>query len=382
MKKFLWFTHTNIDCKTRKDFTIDLTPYIKIFIENELWKKKKYRSEYSFEFKKEDLEKINSIKINFHIHNSPYSNYHQYEFILSKYFPLKKIENLKIISSGISEAKRIGVIEVDFSSKKKIRKNLKYQDEKDYDKVLNELRDENFESYEEESKIKSIITEFIQFLTFSLHLNFLTHRYSFSFTDKPDLSGFSIIIKGKEYFYETDKIEMLSHYILYDSENDNLSFLMQKASKFWTKDITSIHFFLDALKSNYITSTNFIKLVFTLESFFGKNITNDYVSLVVPLIISNDVADMKKYREIIKKSFQLRNEIVHGNTLFDFNYRSKQYYKDIKNDELFYELKNLIIHIFYFYINNDLYLRNYNVNISHELIFEFLPQGINNIKYK
>jgi hypothetical protein len=210
-----------------------------------------------------------------------------------------------------------------------------------------------------------------------LHLNFLTHRYSFSFTDKPNPSGFSLINENKHYFYETDRMEMLSHYILYESQNDSLNSLMNKTSKFWIKDINSIHFFLEALKSNYITSTNFIKLVFTLETFFGKNVSNDYVSLVVPLIISNSISDMKKHREIIKKSFSLRNEIVHGNTLFNFNSSAKSYFNDIRNDELFFELKNLIIHVFHFYINNDLYLRKYNVNISHELMFELLPKGIN-----
>jgi hypothetical protein len=171
-------------------------------------------------------------------------------------------------------------------------------------------------------------------------------------------------------------MEMLSHYIKYDAEIDDLDSLMKKTSEFWTKDINSIHFFMEALKSNYITSTNFIKLVFTLETFFGQNVSNDYVSLVVPLVISNNIHDMKKFREIIRNSFTLRNQIVHGNTLVDFNSSAKPYFKDIRNDELFFELKNVIINIFHFYINNNLYMRKDNVNISHELMFQLLPKGI------
>lgn len=376
MRKFLWFTHTSIDCISREDFSFDLTLYIRVFIENELWKKKRYRTEYNYEFEKEDLEKIKSIKINFHLQNSPYSNCHEYEIILNKYFPLEKVEQLKIISSGITEAYRIGVVEVEFESEEKILKNLEYKDEKDYDKVFDQLSKENLESWRETNKIKSIVSEFIQFLTFNLHLNFLTHTYSFSFTDKPNLSGFTLISENNNYYYETNRMEMLSHYILYEEKNDNLNNLMQKTSNFWVKDINSIHFFLDAVKSNYVTLTNFIKLVFTLETFFGKNTSNDYVSLVVPLIISKKISEMKKYREIIRKSFSLRNEIVHGNTLLEFNVSAKPFFKDIENDELFFELKNLILHIFYFYMNNDLYLRTNNVNLSHELIFEFFPTGI------
>lgn len=378
MKKFLWFTHTNIDSASRKDFSIDLTPYIKIFIEKELWKKERYRTEYKAQYEKEDIEKLKSIKINFHITNSPYSNGHRYEKILGKYFPFKNVDQLKIISSGIAEASRIGVIEVQFESEKIVRENLSYEDEKDFEKVLEQFDDENRDSWDEGDKLKSIISEFVQYLTFNLHLNFLSHRYSFSFTDKPNPSGFSLINKDEGYFYETDKIEMLSHYILYESEKDQLKLLMDETSKFWTKNINSIHFFLDALKSNYITSNNFTKLVFALETFFGKNVSNDYVSLVIPLIISENITDMKKSREIIRKSFSLRNEIVHGNNLFYFNSSAKPFFKDIRNDELFFELKNLIINIFYFYINKGLYLRKHNVNISHELMFEFLPRGINN----
>lgn len=382
MKNFLWFTHTNIDCKSRKDFTIDLTHLIKHFTDKELWNKKRYRTEYNDEFGKEDLEKLKSIKINFHLQNSPYSNFHGYEIILNKYFPLNKIERDKISSSGIVDASRIAVIEIQFQSDQILRKNLNYIEEKDCEKVFEQLGSENIESFYESDRLKSIVSEFIQFFTFNLHLNFLTHRYSFSFTDKPHPSGFTVISKNEVFFYETTRTEMLSHYILYDLENDNLDLLMSKTSEFWQKDITSIHFFLEALKSNYITSTNFIKLVFTLETFFAKSTSNDYITLVVPLIISKNIGEMKKHRDIIKKCFSLRNEIVHGSSILNFNSSAKPYHKDIRNDELFFELKNIIINIFHFYINNRLFLRRSNVNISHELIFELLPQGVNYNKRK
>ena len=157
---------------------------------------------------------------------------------------------------------------------------------------------------------------------------------------------------------------------------------MQSTSKFWCTDIISIHFFLDALKGNYITSTNFTKLVFTLESFFGKNISNDYISLVVPLITSKNIAEMKFSRELIRKSFDLRNEIVHGNSVINFledaykKMKRDNSVKEMGMDELFFGLKNLIVKIFYFYINNNLYSREDGKKINHELIFKLLPHGI------
>ncbi len=375
MKKLYWFTHTNIDCGQRKDFTFDLSPYLKTFIEHSLWQKIKYRTEYSSDFTEDDLKKIISLKINIHTKNSPFSNCHEYESVLKNYFELNDLEKLKLAQSGISDASRIAVIEVEFQSDTIIRQNLTYEEEKDYEKVFEQLDKSNHHAWEESNKIKSATSEIVQFFLFNLHLCFSTHNYSFSFTDKPNLTGFSIIKDDTRLFYETDKIEFFSHYILIE-EDIKLYQLMSKTSEFWCKDITSIQFFLDALKSNFVTSTNFIKLVFTLETFFSKNTSNDYVSLVLPLLLCDKIRDMKEIRNIVRKSFSLRNEIVHGNTLFDFNFGSTPFSSDIKNDELFYKLKNLIIQIFYFYINNDLFVRTHKTNLSHELMFEFFPSGI------
>ena len=84
MKTLTWITHTNID--TRKvlnppnylskcdlpSVSFDLSEYIQVFKENEIWTRKKYRSEYNKEYGKTDFEKIKSVKIHFHSRNSPY----------------------------------------------------------------------------------------------------------------------------------------------------------------------------------------------------------------------------------------------------------------------------------------------------------------------
>src|SRR5690606_30612129 len=135
--------------------------------------------------------------------------------------------------------------------------------------------------------------------------------------DKPNLIGFTTVTEDDNFYYETDKIDLLAHYILYEKEQDNLTDLMQVTSKFWHKEIPSIHFFLEALKGNFITATNFIKLVFTIESFFGARASNDYITLTLPLILCNNIEDMKSMREILKASFTLRNDIVHGNEIYE-----------------------------------------------------------------
>lgn len=376
MKKLVWITHTNISSKVGQDLTFDLTEFLAIFIKNELWKKKPYRTEYKAHFTKEDLEKIISIKLNIHTNNAPFSNLHSYENVLNRYIDLKKFEHSKILSSGISEASKIAVVVVEFNSQNRVIDNLTYNEEKDIDIVFEKkLSEENHTSWLELNKIKSIVLEFIQFYIFNLHLNFLTHDYQFSFSDKPNLIGFTTVSDNESQYYETDKIDFFAHYFLYEKEQDKLVDLMRVTSKFWHKEIPSIHFFLDALKGNNVTSTNFIKLVFTIESFFSKSSSNDFMSLTIPLILSKNINESKSYRETLKTSFSKRNEIVHGNKIYDFHSYSDKESKELVT--LFFELKNIIIHLFYFYINQNLYHSKQNEKINHEMIFRFLPNGIN-----
>lgn len=382
MKKITWFTHTNIVCIESQKLEFDLTDLIDVFIKNEVWNKTRYRTEYNFKFDQTDLQKIKSIKVNIHTDIAPFSNFHTYENIINNYIDLAKIEKTKIFTSGITEAKKIAVIEVEFESENDLINNLTYEQEKDPKLIFEQLTEKNFVTWNEFRRIKSIICEFIQFFMFNLHLNYLTHQYTFSISDKSELIGFSIVSESDNYYYETDRIDLLSHYILYSKKNDILKSLMSSTSKFWCNDISSIHFFLDALKSNYITSTNFIKLVFTLESFFGQGVSNDYITLVIPLLISKKIAEMKNYREIMKTCFNLRNKIVHGNSLINFLEESYKGNKsksaeNVHIDKLFFELKNIITHIFFFYINRKLYLRKDGKKINHELIFSLIPNGLN-----
>jgi hypothetical protein len=381
MKRLLWFTHTNIACKESNKLEFDLTEFISIFIEKELWGKTRYRTEYNDKFEKTDLEKLKSIKFIIYTEVEPFSNFHRYEKILSQYIDLSKIERNKLFASGISEAKKIFIVETEFNSENKIIENLTYEQEKDIETVFDNLTYENHDAWQELKIIKSIICEFIQFFIFNLHLNYLTYQYTFSVTNKPEPIGFTVTSENKHYYYEIERLELLSHYILYAKENDNLKDLMKTTSSFWCKDISSIHFFLDALKGNYITSTSFTKLVFTIESFFGKGISNDYITLTIPLLISENIMDMKRIREILRKSFQVRNEIVHGNSVINFLDESHKRnisgaVKEMAMDDLFFELKNIITRVFYFYLNKSVYLREGDKKISHDLIFMLLPKGI------
>lgn len=161
---------------------------------------------------------------------------------------------------------------------------------------------------------------------------------------------------------------------------DNLSELMPITAEFWCKNTPSVHFFLEALKGDFISSTNFIQLLFTLESFFDKNISNDYITLVIPLLVANSVKEMERVREIIRECFKLRNEIVHGNSMFDIHenrYKKANTVKDMERSELFFELKNIIIKTFYFCLRSNLFLRNDKNKITHSIIFMSLPNGIN-----
>lgn len=393
MKTLTWFTHTNID--TRKvlsppnylsasdipSVSFDLSEFIEVFRVNEIWSRSKYRYEYNQKYDKTDFDKIKSIKINLHSKNSPYSNCHNYEEVLKSYINLENIEKSKISSSGISEASQLAVVVVEFDTDNKVIDYLTYEEEKDIDTVFEKrLSEQNIDSWHELNRIKSIVCEFIQFFNFNLHLNFLTHNYEFSFTDKPNLIGFTTVSENDNIYFEIDKIDFFAHYVFYDKEQENLQELMRLTAKFWNKEFPSIHFFLDSLKGNFITATNFIKLVFTVESFFGKNTSSDFMALSISQILGKNIAEMKTIRETLSTSFQFRNEIVHGGKIHNISFESS--YKSLNTAELFFELKNIIIRLFYFYLNESLYLNHINVKINHELIFKYFPNGITKTKTK
>ena len=104
-------------------------------------------------------------------------------------------------------------------------------------------------------------------------------------------------------------------------------------------------------------------MIFTIESFFSKNTSNDFISLTLPLILSNDIGERKKIREVLKRSFALRNEIVHGNKIFDIMCNEKDGLK------LFFDIKIIAIKIFRFYVEKKLYNRKDNIKINHEFMF-------------
>lgn len=381
MKKLTWFTHTNISSKDKSpkilndkykpDIIFDLTEFLPIFISNKIWEKDKYRLEYNYNFNKEDIEKIQSIKIIIHNYNSPLSNFHNYENVISQYFNLENLEPFKIGASSIHEASKIAVIEIEFDSKNKIIDNLSYVERKDEEKFSDVIfTSENGESWCELRSLKSIICEFIQFFNFNMHLNFSTTYSSLLFSNKPNLIGFSIVSDENNFYYETDKINLLSHYILYEKDIDILFDIMRLSSKFWHKNIASLHFFLDALQGENMTCTNFIKLVFTIESFFKENTSNDYISKILPLVVCKNKTEMEEVRKTIKSAFNLRNKVVHGGNIFVL--RGEE-------EKLFFLVKNIIINLFSFYVNEGIYL-NRDHKLDHEFLYKYIPNGFKALK--
>ncbi len=378
MAKLYWFTHTNIDIRKVKDkskLITDLTPFLSVFIENRIWERKTYQSEYTKKYNIDDLKKIKSIQINIHAKNGPYSNLHSYEDVLGLYIDLNKLEGIKIASSNIGIANWIAVIEVEFDNEFNLIPNLNHREEKDVEKIMERLSQiDNIKSWDEISRIKSIICEFLQFFMFNLHLTYLSKDYELFVSSKSTYSGFTVVEDSRNLFSNNDYIDFLSHYILYEENNNQLKSLMSKTILFWHKEINTIHFFLDALKGNHININSFSKLMFTIESFFGQRTSNDFMTFAIPLLIGKNIADMKSIKELLTKCFATRNDYVHGGKismmLDNFDQMDKTLF------DRYFELKNIIIRIFYFYINNDLFTSRLNRKINHEFLFEFFPKGL------
>lgn len=373
VRQFLWFTHTGIDTrfvnrqKAKKINTVDLTKYIDVFLKNELCFRPAYRPGFPKVFSEKDLKKIISIKVDFHGEEAPYSNAHGYERVISQYHPVEKIQTWKLSSSDIQEAFQIAVISVSFTSDYEIINELTRDEEKDIEIIFDKyLTDDNIKADREIEKIKSIVVEFLQFLTFSLHLTFPSINYSFSNTENIYQSGF-IIVKNKEKsYFKTSKTDLLGHYIYYE-ESNILSSVLDSTSEIWCQEIPSVYFFLSSLKGSHMNIDNFSKMVFTLESFFNKNASTDFIKLSIAILIGNDHLDVLNIKKCLTDSFKIRNEYVHGGSIPSlYDEVSRKDNKNIWN--VFYELKNIVIRLFSYFIRNQLYSKRVKQYINDDLV--------------
>lgn len=370
---------TGIACKEDKELTFDLSPFIAIFLSNKLWERNRYRSDYAYKFEEVDLQKIKSIKLHIHTNVAPLSNLHEYETVINRYIPLDKISKVKLLSSGLRDVDKLAVVEIEFESTVPVSTDLNYEEEKNIDSVHESWTDDRHDEITEYERIQSITCDFIQFFVFNLHLNFLSIDYSFHWKDKPNPMGLLTLCKDGIVGSNVSKIDMLTHYILYDKQKDNLKELMNRTAEFWCVNVSPVHFLLESLKSDYISYVNFIQLLFTLESFFDKGISNDYITLVVPLLAANNEQDMVRVRLIIRECFKARNNIVHGNSIFNIHenkYKKGVSVEEMEYSQLFFELKNIVISLFYFCLRRSYFVGNRNKKITHDAIFKCIPNGI------
>lgn len=373
VKQFLWFTHTGIDTRfvnienPQKRNTIDLSKYIDVFVKNDLCLRAAYGPGFPKIFSNKDLKKMRSIKVDFHGQEAPYSNGHGYERVISQYHDVEKIQTWKLSSSNIQEAFQIAVVSVSFASDYNIINELTRDEEKDIDIVLDKhLTNDNIKADREIENIKSIVVEFLQFLTFSLHLTFPSINYSFSNTENIYQSGFIIVKNEEKAYFKTSKTDLLGHYIFYEEPN-NVRSVLDSVSEIWSQEEPSIYFFLSSLKGSHMNIDNFSKLVFTLESFFNKSASTDFIKLSISILIGVDHIDVLNIKRCLTDSFKVRNEFVHGGSIPDL-------YDKVSSKEnrtiwdVFYELKNIVIRLFSYFIRNQLYNKRVKQYINDDLV--------------
>lgn len=381
IRNLFWFTHTNIDTarynklnKTER-VTIDLTKYIEKFIAKKLWDRAPYCIGYPKPFTKSDLNKIKNIKIDFHEDGSPFSNAHNYENIISLYHDVASIETDKLSSSDIQEASLIAVIIVQYESDHDVLTGITRDEEKNIDIVFEKyLSSENIAANQELQSIKRIVEEFLQFLMFSLHMTFLSKDYELYNSKNIYKSGFVIVTNNGKSFFQSSKIDLLGHYIYYE-DADVFNKVIDIVSDVWCTEIPSINFFLNAVIGSHMNIDNFSKLLFTIESFFNNNTSTDFMKLSISMLIGIDFKDVDHIKNCLTESFKIRNEYVHGgkipNLHDNFSKKDKIIWK------LFFELKNITIRIFIYFLQNRLYENTKKQYINDDLVMKSYFDKIN-----
>ncbi|MDO3645303.1 hypothetical protein [Mucilaginibacter sp. L3T2-6] len=339
---FKWFLHTSIRSKD-KYFEFDITEYCKVYFGNESYLTRQTTFDKQAEVDKATIDSIEQVKIKLYPFTvAPMSNTNEAERIIEA--EIGKFPDFQhIINRGnLRHAHGLVIVEIKFNGDFTYSENLKLDEEKDIEKVLNWNIDFDILRL----RMISIANDICSFFIFGLHLTYPTHSNSHEST-KPQSSGLLFMAGNTKYVLD-EHSDILAYPLLVEKERfDTLKEIWAMLAKVWHKDIWSFHRFIKAVRSDYITIDNFLDLVFTLESFFGNDTSTETMRLVSSLIVAKNKSEASKINQLLIDCFRIRNEVAHGGVhyrLYDKIPRKPK--GDEKHKmilELFWELKNLNI---------------------------------------
>jgi len=337
---FRWFLPTSIKSR-EKAFLFDLTNFCQKFFERKEYYSRRTTFDRKADYDHAVTATIQSVKVKLYPFTvAPMSNTQEAERIIAD--EIGSIGGFAhIVARGnLRHAYGLAIIELTVNSDFVYPLNLTPDLEYDIEKRLN--WDMDFEVWK--LQLTSLASDIGAFFMLGLHLTFLTYN-TWHESHQPQSSGLVTLNGGGSYMID-EHSDMLAYPLLLESDQfEALKSIWERMAQVWHKDLWSIHRFIKAVRSDYSTIDHFVDLVVTLESFFPDNTPQPMMRLICGVIVGTNEAEAKKIDKLHSDCFRIRNEVVHGGKYYRLHDKNKEGADAKMILNLFWELKNLNIHL-------------------------------------
>lgn len=313
-------------------FEIDLTKYLKIILNNEVWKRV---HEYGFSL---GLKKTKSTEIKKAIVT-----------ILPNFIEGSLDRNR--IGKSIDEQCGKSLKDFNISSYKTWPYNKGFLSiQIDYNFPLNYLPPKSFNEdliyfpkimkvMEFKDQKLGVSKELAHLFLAALHLCF-PMKSLFLSDQNPLLDGFFYIRSTGKSYISKQYLNKFQHPIFYDKNKSNyIVEILEILAKVWSKDLWPIKRYLIAVESDQISNDNLLDLIYSLEGLFEKNVSSQFIKTMCILIICKSKQEANDLKWTIDKAFYIRNEIAHGGKYFG-------YLEELKNGKLvqdiYWDMKTIV----------------------------------------
>lgn len=118
---------------------------------------------------------------------------------------------------------------------------------------------------------------------------------------------------------------------------------MHQLSTIWGKNLWPIFRYIKAHRSLKLEMDDILHLLFAFEGLFNEKASSDYMRFLAATISSGSMKEYCHHTNILKKSFALRNNIVHGGKEFTGQESVKIDGEDLNYDRLFWKLREIVM---------------------------------------
>jgi hypothetical protein len=193
--------------------------------------------------------------------------------------------------------------------------------------------------YEDCSRFVSVLKELSAFFLAGLHLSFPT-KTTMIMSDNPVNDGFVQIKSGRRSYAFSLSSNAFMHEILVETSKKNIiENNFSGLASVWHYNLWSLKRYLIAVESDQLSMDNLLDLVYALEGLFDKNASSDFIKLTCLITLCSNRKSARSMKMLLDLAYKLRNDIAHGERLYNGVDYVKLDGKDILAESVYWKMK-------------------------------------------